>query len=192
MRVLDDALRRLRVTSLDLWQLHDIRSMRDVERIFGADGAIHALDEARRQGVVKYLGLTGHYDPNVLLEAMRRFDFDTVLIPLNCADLQRLSFIESVLPAAVERGMGVIAMKVYAGGLLTQERPAERLLRYTLSLPGVSTAIVGCATPAQVDENVRVATEFEPLEPADRRALEMAFRSGDWTSYKRGELVGLG
>ena len=189
MRVLDDVLRRLRVNSLDWWQLHDIRTMREVDRIFGADGAIHALGEAHRQGIVKHLGLTGHQDPDVLLEAMRRFAFDTVLLPLNPADVHRLSFIESVLPAAVERGMGVIAMKVYGGGPLVRNGSAELLLRYVLSLPGVSTAIIGCRTPDEVTENARMAMGFEVMAATERQNLESAYGSGDWLPYKRGDLV---
>jgi predicted aldo/keto reductase-like oxidoreductase len=83
-------------------------------------------------------------------------------------------------------------MKVFGGGLLVRNGSAEPLLRYALSLPGVSTAIVGCSTPDEVEQNVRVATEFAPMQPKERRALEAAYGSGDWTPYKRGELVGFG
>ena len=86
--------------------------------IFGRGGALEALVQAREEGRVRFLGLTGHHDPAILLEAMRRFDFDTVLIALNAADVHRLSFARTVLPEAARRGMGVIGMKVYAAGVL--------------------------------------------------------------------------
>ena len=90
----------------------------DLQMIFGRGGALEALVQARAEGRVRFLGLTGHHDPAILLEAMSRFDFDTVLIALNAADTHRLSFARTVLPEAARRGMGVIGMKVYAAGVL--------------------------------------------------------------------------
>src|SRR2546427_10733294 len=118
LRLLDDSLRRLRTDYLDLWQLHDLRTQDDLERIFAKGGALEALLQARAEGRVRFLGLTGHHDPAILLEGMRRFDFDTVLVALNAADVHRMSFIRTVLPEAVSRGMGVIGMKVCAQGRL--------------------------------------------------------------------------
>src|SRR3954452_19345833 len=93
LRLLDESLKRLRTDHLDLWQLHDLRTMLDVERIFAPGGAIEALVQARAEGRVRSLGITGHHDPAILLEAMRRFDFDTVLVALNAADVHRLPFL---------------------------------------------------------------------------------------------------
>src|SRR2546427_12407858 len=118
LRLLDDSLRRLRTNYLDLWQLHDLRTQDDLDRIFAKGGALEALLQARAEGRVRFLGLTGHHDPAILLEGMRRFDFDTVLVALNAADVHRMSFIRTVLPEAVSRGMGVIGMKVCAQGRL--------------------------------------------------------------------------
>ena len=118
LRLLDESLKRLRTDHLDLWQLHDLRTSSDLKMIFGRGGALEALVQARAEGRVRFLGLTGHHDPAILLEAMGRFDFDTVLIALNVADVHRLSFARSVLVEATRRGMGVIGMKVYAAGAL--------------------------------------------------------------------------
>ena len=145
----------------------------------------------REQGRVKYLGLTGHHDPAILLEAMRRFDFDTVLIALNAADTHRLSFAQTVLPEAVRRGMGVIGMKVYAAGVLLRQGAhsltSGEAMGYVLSLPGVSTVIIGCSSPAEVDENARNARDFQPFDEATMRALEEKTHScaAIFTSYKR-------
>lgn len=187
LRVLDDSLRRLRTGHLDLWQLHDLRTFDDVDAIFSANGAIHALTEAREQGRVRYLGITGHHDPAILLEAMRRFEFDTVLVALNCADLARMPFSRTVLPQAAQRNMGVIAMKVYSAGVLVGPRGScrpEEALRYALSLDGVSLAIIGCHTPEQVEENVAIARGFVPMSAEEMRALEQRHRSDAWTPYK--------
>src|SRR5438093_2304440 len=92
LRLLDDSLRRLRTDHLDLWQLHDLRTSQDLDHIFAKGGAIEALVRAREEGRVRFLGVTGHHHPAILMEAMRRFDFDTVLVALNAADIHRLSF----------------------------------------------------------------------------------------------------
>ena len=125
LRLLDESLKRLRTDHLDLWQLHDLRTSSDLKMIFGRGGALEALIQAREEGRVRFLGLTGHHDPAILLEAMSRFDFDTVLVALNAADVHRLSFARSVLVEAARRGMGVIGMKVYAAGALLR-RQADR------------------------------------------------------------------
>src|SRR5436305_3300115 len=151
LRLLDESLRRLRTDHLDLWQLHDLRTMHDLERIFARGGALEALLEARSEGRVRFLGLTGHHDPAILLEGMRRFDFDTLLVALNAADVHRLSFVETVLPEAARRGMGVIAMKSCAQGALLGpgKLTMDEALGYVLSLAGVSTVVVGCRTPSE-------------------------------------------
>jgi aryl-alcohol dehydrogenase-like predicted oxidoreductase len=180
LALLEDSLRRLRTDYLDLWQLHDLRTIDELDEIFGRGGALEALVQARQEGRVRFLGITGHHDPAILLEAMRRFDFDTVLVALNAADVHRLSFIHGVLPEANRRGMGVIGMKVCAGGKLVGpgRLSMDEAAGYVLSLPGVSNIIVGCWTPAEVDDNARVARGFVPLGEQQMRALEARTRRG--------------
>ncbi len=189
LRLLDESLRRLRTDHLDLWQLHDLRTSQDVERIFARGGAIEALSEARTDGRVRFLGLTGHHDPAILLEAMRRFDFDTILVALNAADIHRLSFVASVLPEAARRGMGVIGMKVAAqGALLGDGRlTMEEAMGYVLSLPAVSTVIIGCKTPAEVDANAQIARAFSAWDASALRSLEERTRrhAEAFTYYKK-------
>ncbi|MBW3541587.1 MAG: aldo/keto reductase [Planctomycetes bacterium] len=185
LRLLDESLARLKTERLDLWQLHDLRSAADLDAIFGKRGALEALVEARDQGRVRFLGITGHHDPAILLEAMRRFDFDTLLVALNAADVHRLSFARTVLPEAARRGMGVIAMKVYAQGAILNTGAAQHssgrhgltpdeALGYALSLEGVSTAIIGCRSPAEVARNAAIARAFTPLPPEAQGRLEDA------------------
>jgi predicted aldo/keto reductase-like oxidoreductase len=188
LRLLDDSLKRLRTDYLDLWQLHDLRTKQDLERIFARGGALEALLAAREQGRVRFLGITGHQDPDILLAAMRRFDFDTVLVAVNAADVHRLPFVTTVVPEAFRRGMGVIGMKVYAQGALLQRRglTADDALGYVLSCAGVSTVVIGCRTPGEVSDNVRIASEFVPFSEARMRDLENQTRSwaASATSYK--------
>jgi aryl-alcohol dehydrogenase-like predicted oxidoreductase len=191
LRLLDESLKRLRTDHLDLWQLHDLRTSADLGAIFGRGGALEALVQAREEGRVRFLGLTGHHDPAILLEAMGRFAFDTVLVALNAADVHRLSFARSVLVEAARRGMGVIGMKVYAAGNLVRAGAhglaQAEAMGYVLSLPGVSTVIIGCSSPDEVDQNAEIARAFRPFDEATLGALEQ--RTGRYasvfTSYKR-------
>jgi len=196
LRLLEESLRLLQTDHLDLWQLHNVARMDQVEQIFGPGGAIEALTQARDQGMVRLLGVTGHADPDVLMEALRRFPFDTILMALNAADRHHLSFAERLLPMAVERQMGIIAMKIPARSRILSTwtpppadqqpefgratRPGtitiKEAMYYTLSLP-VSSVIIGCDSPAQVEENVRLAREFTPL--SDREMATLAERTKD-------------
>jgi predicted aldo/keto reductase-like oxidoreductase len=179
LRLLDESLRRLRTDHLDLWQLHDLRTRNDLDRIFARGGALEALVQARAEGRVRFLGVTGHHDPAILLEALTRFDFDTVLVALNAADIHHQSFIATVLPEAARRGMGVIGMKVCAqGALLGRGRLSmEEAIGYVLSLPGVTHVIVGCKTPQEVDDNARIVRGFVPMGDQARRSLEERTRA---------------
>ncbi len=189
LRILDDSLQRLRTDHLDLWQLHDLRTQSDLNRIFAKGGALEALIRAREEGRCRFLGVTGHHDPAILLEALRRFSFDTVLVALNAADVHRLSFIQSVLPEAARQGMGVIGMKVLGQGVLLRRGgfTAREAMSYVLSLPGVSTVVIGCQTPAEVDENARIARGFAALDEHTLRELESRTRenASELAYYKR-------
>src|SRR5262249_25509671 len=138
---------------------------------------------------VRFLGLTGHHDPAILLEAMQRFNFDTVLVALNAADVHRLSFISTVLADAAARGMGVIAMKTCVQGALLgpDKLTMHEALGYALSLPGVSLAIVGCQSPGEVDENVQTVRRYTRFAPDQMRELERRTRAyaAAGTYYKR-------
>lgn len=174
LRILDKSLKRLGTDYLDIWQLHDLRTRDDLDQIFSADGAIEALRFARSQGRVRYCGITGHHDPAILLEAMRRFDFDTVLVALNPADSHKLPFIPTVLSDAAKRGMGVIAMKCSAQGAMLAggDFSMSDCMGYVLSLPGVSNVIIGCKTPTEVKANAEFVRQFRTMNSAAMSALE--------------------
>ena len=195
LRMIEQSLKLLNTDHLDLWQLHDIGTMHDVDEVFAKGGALEALVEAREQKMVRFLGLTGHHRPDALMEAIRRFPFDGILLALNAADVHHWSFRKELLPFVVERQMAIIGMKITGRGRLlsswtpppveSQKRSWEGVviangpgtialreaLYYTLSLP-VSTAIVGCDSVAQLEENVRLARDFTPFSDAQLAALE--------------------
>ena len=175
-RHLEGSLRRLRTDRLDLWQLHSVRSVDDVDRAFRRGGAMEYILEAQRQGVVRYVGVTGHQDPAANLRTLHYWDeglrFDAMQLPLNPIDHHQRSFERQVLPELVKRDIGVIAMKTSGDGRLLRSRVCtpEECHRYAWSLP-VSVAVVGMERPALVQQNARFAREFVPLADAERRTL---------------------
>lgn len=187
LRLLDDSLRRIGTTWVDLWQLHDLRTTDDLDAIFAPGGALEAALAAKADGRVRNIGITGHHDPAILVEAMRRHPFDTVLAAMNPADGRRLPFLTTVLPEARRRGMGVIGMKALAHGELVRDgaaTPAE-LIRYASAF--ADTVIIGCASPAEVRENLAVGRRDAPLDEGERRALEarIAARAARYDTFKR-------
>lgn len=176
LKLLDETFRRARTDHLDLWQLHDLRTTHDLDCIFGKGGALEALVQAKADGRVKHLGITGHHEPAILLEAMRRFAFDTVLVALNAADVHRLPFISTVVAEAVRQNMGVIAMKTCAQKRILTRLTMAEALGYVWSIPGVSLAIVGCETPEEVDANANIARAFQPFSAETMRDLEARTR----------------
>ena len=192
LKILETSLKLLQTDHVDLWQIHNLSSMEQVDRMFAPDGAVQAMQEAREQKLVRFLGVTGHADPDVLLEAIRRFPFDTILMALNAADPHHKSFQKELLPTAVEKEMGVVGMKIPARGrILSSWTPPPagsqpswtgtatlsgtltmpEAMFYVLSLP-VTTVIVGVDSIAQLEENVQIVREFTPLAPAQMVALE--------------------
>ncbi|MFC1639769.1 aldo/keto reductase [Gemmatimonadota bacterium] len=174
MQLLEESLESLQTDHLDLWQLHNITRIEQLDQIFADDGAIHALQRARDEGVVKHLGITGHANPDVLMEGLRRFEFDTILMALNPADKYHRPFMDGLLPEANRRQMGVIAMKIPARGRIFREGGLTSMaesLRWTMSQP-ISTVIVGCDNVQQLEENISVAAEFQPLNSSQMAAIE--------------------
>lgn len=170
---LADTLRNMKTDYLDLWQVHDVRTEDDIAEIFGRGGAIEAFSRAREEGLVRFIGVTGHQDPRILARCIELFDFDTVLMPVNPAEPSYRSFIDLVIPLARERQMGIIAMKVYFRGLaaqIEQLSSLETLYRFALS-HDITTAVIGCDTIAHVEENVRLAQGFVPLDHREKDIL---------------------
>lgn len=175
-RHLEGSLSRLRTDYLDLWQLHSVRSVEDVDRAFGPGGAMEFIQEARSQGTVRFIGVTGHVTPAANRRALEYWDrgikFDVMQMPLNPLDYHQQSFTREVLPMLVDRGIGVIAMKTSADGALLREGLAtiDECQRYVWSLP-VSLAVVGMERPELVRENARRAREFRAMSETDIEAL---------------------
>jgi len=195
MRMIEKSLQLLQTDHVDLWQLHDVGTMYDIDQIFAKGGAMEALVEMKEQKVVRHLGLTGHYRPEALMEGIKRYPFDAILMAMNAADPHHYSFNQELLPLAVERQMGIIGMKIpgrsrllsswtppsieaqkhsWEGMTFQTTRSGTLTMReamyYTLSRP-VSTVIIGCDNIAQLEENVHLAREFTPLSDSQTTEL---------------------
>lgn len=174
MRMLEESLRRLQTDHLDLWQIHEVVYDNDPDLIFATDGVAEALQAAKQQGKVRFIGFTGHKDPEIHLKMLSHdFPFDTVQMPLNCCDATFRSFETHVLPEATRRGIAALGMKSLGGsGELVRHGAvtAEQGLRYAMSLP-VATTISGVDTMQVLEQNLKVAVNFQPLAAAEMQSL---------------------
>ncbi len=173
---LRETLKNMKTDYLDLWQIHDVRTEEDIKMIFGRGGALEAFVEAKSQSLVRFIGVTGHHDPTVIKKCIEKFDFDTVLLPVNPAEPNYKSFLDDVIPLATEKGMGVIGMKVYFRGLAEQLpffTTMEPFYRFALSQP-ISAAVIGCDSIEQLEENVKFATSFRQMPLEKMQELEEA------------------
>jgi uncharacterized protein len=175
MRQLEESLRRLRTDYLDLWQVHECVYYNDPDRHFMRGGVVEALDRAKRQGKVRYVGFTGHKDPDILLR-MLSFDypFDACQLPLNGFDAHFRSFQKQVLPKLARRQIAAIGMKSLGGdGRVIDKKRAgvTEALRYAMSLP-VCTTVSGIDSMKVLEQNLRIVRAFSPMSERERRSYE--------------------
>ncbi len=175
-RELERSLKRLKTDYLDLWQMHHVSFAEDLETIFSASGAAKAMEEAREQKIIRFTGITGHHEPDVIAEGLRRYSFDTTLIPVNAADkFHPRPFLPVVLPVAQKKNVGVIAMKVPAYGRLFKPGGLdgmEQAMGYSLSQPGVHCCIIAAENIKQLEENTNVARAFKQLDAKELATIE--------------------
>jgi predicted aldo/keto reductase-like oxidoreductase len=161
----EKSLRALKTDYLDLWQIHQVSTLDEVQQIFAPGGAIEAFVAAKQAGKCRFMGFTGHHDPEVHLAMLKNYDqYDSILMPLNPADPSYLSFEKMVLPVAVERGMGIQGMKSTGNAGLLGEIHLKDCLTYVLSLP-IHCLALGCTTIGQIEDDVRIAQQFKPMSP---------------------------
>ncbi len=165
---LEESLRRLRTDYVDEWRMHNIWSISELDKVTGPGGSLETAVQARKEGLVRHISISGHSNPRVQLEALNRFPFDTVLCAMSVLDHFVLSFAEEFLPVANSRGVAVAAMKVLGLGRL--KKLYKDALRYAFGLP-VSTVVVGMESMVQLKRNLAVAESFQPLSDAERLAL---------------------
>jgi aryl-alcohol dehydrogenase-like predicted oxidoreductase len=185
---LEASLRALRTDYVDLWQIHALSEMKEIEQIMAPGGAMEAFEAAKKAGKCRFIGVTAHHDPDVLAEMLRRYEgFDSVFMPLHAADPAYLSFEQKVLPLALEQGLAVQAMKTFGNARLMSVLSARECLEYALSLP-ISIVIVGAITLGQIEDDVRIAQRFRPLSPeqmADLRRRAASVAGATLEDWKR-------
>ena len=168
---LHTTLKNLQTDHLDLWQVHDLRTKAEVMAIGRPGGALEAFYRAKEQGKTRFIGVTGHHNPDILQLALETYDFDTVLLPVNPAEPHYRSFLPLAAEAAA-KGLGVIGMKVLCRGILVEiyETGLPYFLQYALSQP-VSVIVVGADTAAQVQELAAAVANFTPMPPERQQLL---------------------
>jgi uncharacterized protein len=174
MQQLEESLKRLRTDYLDLWQIHEVIYENDPDLHFAKGGVIEALDEAKKEGKVRFVGFTGHKNPAIHLKMLAHdYPFDTVQLPLNCFDGTYRSFEQQVLPELERRGIAALGMKSLGGDgqpILHGVVSAEEALRYAMSLP-VATTISGMDSLDVLHQNLTTVRGFKPMAPKQMQAL---------------------
>jgi predicted aldo/keto reductase-like oxidoreductase len=174
---LDDSLRRLQTDVIDLLQFHEVIRPGDPGRIFGPNGSFQAAMEAKQAGKIRYIGFTGHKDPDIHLQMLetafqRGFTFDAVQMPLNVMDAHFRSFTHKVLPVLTQHGIGVLGMKPLAKGNIprTNTVTAVECLHYAMNLP-TSVVITGCDSLKILGQALEAARTFRPLGKEEVAAI---------------------
>jgi predicted aldo/keto reductase-like oxidoreductase len=189
MRQLHESLKRLKTDHLDLWQIHECVYHTDPDRHFSKGGVVEALDRAKREGKVRFVGFTGHKDPDIHLRMLSfGYPFDSCQMPLNVFDASFRSFEQRVLPEVRRQGIAPIGMKSLCGsGDMVKKRVVrvEDALRYAMSLP-VATTVSGIDSMKVLKQNLRIASRFAPMTRAEMDRLR--FRMASFAADGRFEL----
>lgn len=187
---LETSLRALKTDYVDLWQMHTIETQADIDKVLGPGGALEAFEAAKKAGKCRFIGFTGHYDPEIHAAFLKAHDkWDSVMMPIHALDRVYLSFEEIALPVAMERSVGTQAIKIFGKALLLRSLSPTECLKYALSQPGVHVAICGAGTQGQMEDNIRTVRNFEKMtadEIADvrkRAAIGAGVYSGPALEY---------
>ena len=200
LRSVETSLKLLQTNYLDLIQIHSLSDLSDLDRMGGSTGAFAALRQLKDQKLARFIGITGHNDGAAMTEALRRYDFDTVLMALNAAQsanpiAQRKmepipAFEQSALPVALQKNLGILSMKVMGQGMIVgsgtgRASPAE-LLQFNLSQP-VASVVIGCEQMARLEENVQAALNFAPISENGKQKLQekVAPSRSAWQNFLR-------
>jgi len=174
MADIEGSFKRLGVDVIDCLQVHGMSTEEHLAQVLGPNGAIKAIEEFRAAGKVRFIGVTGHQNPEILVRALEEYDFDTLLTSLGATHAAVKPFYDTVMPVAAERGIGVIGMKVMTFALLKDH--AEAALRYVLGLEGVASALVGVDNLDQLEQNAAISCKAEALSEEEERKLLLAAR----------------
>jgi uncharacterized protein len=184
LRSVETSLKFLQTDYLDLIQIHSLSNFNDLDRIGSANGVLVAMQQLKEQRISRFIGITGHSDGEAMTEALRRYEFDTVLMALNAAQsanpiAQRKmepipAFEQSALPVALQKNIGILSMKVMGQGMIVGSGPGRaspaELLQFNLSQP-VASVVIGCEQMARLEENIQAALNFTPISENGKEKL---------------------
>jgi aryl-alcohol dehydrogenase-like predicted oxidoreductase len=176
-----ESLARLQCETIDLLQVHAVNDEATLARVLGKGGALEGLDKARREGLIRHIGITGHTRPAVIAKALDEYPFESILVPISAADHHLHDFAGDVVPKAVERGLAVAGMKSLKGveNHAGKVEDAAPFVRYALSAP-ISTLTIGFRRISDVRANLEIARSFTPMAAEQRAELERSVAS--WAS----------
>jgi len=186
---LETSLKKLKTDHVDLWQMHGVNKMQDVERTFAPGGAIEAFEAAKKVGKCRFIGYSNCRDPEVHVAMLQHAArFDTALMPLHVADTSysespKMSFEKTALPAALKHPLGIFGIKVFGNAFLLRTFSVGDCLRYTLSLP-VTAVPLGFCTIGQLEDDVRIAQNFKPLTEEEMNTLRARAASGKFDTIR--------
>jgi len=168
---LKDSMARLQTDRVDLIQLHAVIDEATLEQILAPDGAYAAVQEAKKAGLIRFIGITGHKDPKVLRRAIEMAEFDTVLVPVGCLETAYgEDFISVLLPETERQGIGVLGMKALGHGLLEKSPLAPQMIRYALNQP-IAGEVIAMNSIQQLESNLALINPFIPLPEGEQRNL---------------------
>jgi hypothetical protein len=183
MRLIEMSLKRLQVDQVDVLHIHGLEGPDDLAAVEAPDGVLKTLYKARDQKMTRFIGVTGHSDPQTLATALERHDFDCTQMALNAGlaredfdgtphavPMPRGNFETVALPVALRKKLGVIGMKVFGQDWLQGKAPAEKLVHYSMSLP-VAGVVIGMPKPEHLEQNAALARNFKPLTPTEMRQI---------------------
>ena len=170
-RTIETSLKRLQTDYIDLYQIHSVTNEEEVKQFGAADGVLPVLRKYQEEGVIKYIGFTGHTSASAMKLAAEMYDFDTMLIALNHQEQGKQRFEEQPVPFAAKKGMGVLAMKVIRPRETVNGLDPNELVKYALSLKDVTAAVVGTDSVDVLNKNIATLQSFKPL--SDERMQEL-------------------
>lgn len=184
LRMLERNLKELKTDHADLVYVHSLGDL-DLRTVTSKNGILPALLKAKREGLARFIGVTGHHRPHKFLRVLQDFDLDVIMCAVNFVDRHTYGFEQKVWPTAAKHQVGLVAMKVFGGmvysdkGMSNSRMPREHLdnaFRYALSVPNVSLAVVGMATREELHQNVARARRFQPLTDQEKQTLNVTGR----------------
>jgi aryl-alcohol dehydrogenase-like predicted oxidoreductase len=170
-RTVETSLKRLQTDYINLYQIHSITTEEEVRKFGDKDGVLPVLKKYQEEGVIRHIGFTGHTSASAMKLAAEMYDFDTMLIAMNHQEKGKQPFEEQPVPFAAGKGMGVLAMKVIRPRETVSSISVEDLIRYALSVKGVTAAVIGTDSVEVLNKNIETIKTFEPL--SDERMKEL-------------------